>query len=208
MRPNIHLPSLAAVLGVFLVAANAQAAFMVEAHVSGKANATNFAFLPGAGNGTAAANSTAISDAVGTTATGSVFGSNNTAAGVVDTYRFSYTPGVNADNTAFAAGTVLGSKSGFPGDGNLASGLTGGATGLYNVYFTTPASNNVNAAGSNFTITQNGAPIVLNPVNLNDTGTGLDTNPGTQFVGGANNSWELLGTVFLNAGTTYTVTET
>jgi uncharacterized protein YjbI with pentapeptide repeats len=55
-------------------------------------------------------------------------------------------------------------------------------------------------------------PIVLSLLNLNNTGTGPDTNPeaggGAGFVGGANHAWKLLGTVHLTAGSTYTVTQT
>ena len=42
---------------------------------------------------------------------------------------------------------------------------------------------------------------------LNDGGTGPDTDPGTAFVGGANNAWFKLGTVDLLTGTTYSVSQ-
>jgi hypothetical protein len=194
-----------------LVADSARAAFIIEGHSSGKANATNFSF----GGGGTSASASLPSAAVGLTGTNSIFGGNATA---VDTYIFSYTPGTDVDNTVFAPGTVLGSTTGFPGQGNLATGLPGGLPGLYNVYFTTPASTNVHLAGSKFIITQDGAPIEIDPVDLNNTGgvgpgfdnpgTGADTDPGTAFVGGANNAWFKLGTVTLTPGTTYTVTQT
>lgn len=184
-----------------LTASMAQAAFIVEAHSTGKANATNFSF---GGDTTSASTSTAFSAAVGTQATGSIFGGNGS---VVDTYVYRYTPGVNLDNTVFAPGTILGSTNGFPGQGNVATGFVGGLPGPYNVYFTVPSSTNVSTAGSDFLITQDGAPIDLQNINLNDGGTGPDTNPGTGFVGGANNAWYKLGTVMLTPGTTYTVTQ-
>jgi hypothetical protein len=182
-------------------ASMAEAAFIVEAHSSGKANATNFSF---GGDTTTASTSTAFSAAVGLSGTGSIFGGNGAN---VDTYVFSYTPGVNVDNTVFAPGTILGSTSGFPGEGNVATGLVGGLPGLYNVYFTAPESTNVSLNGSDFLITQDGAPIDLQNVNLNNSGTGADTNPGTGFVGGANNAWHKLGAVMLTPGMTYRVTE-
>ena len=199
-----QLRSITATGALALVVATSQsawAAFVVETRAGGKAF-TNFGF---GGDTTMASASTATSAAVGgTPAIGSVFGGDGT---VSDTYVFRYTPGPDADNTAFTPGAVLGSTTGFPGQGNLASGLTGGVSGTYRVYFTTPESTNVAVPSSDFTITQDGAPIVLNDVNLNNGGTGADTDPGTAFVGGANNAWWLLGTVELTAGTTYTVTQ-
>src|SRR5262245_26547931 len=139
--------TLLALAALLRLAAPAHAAFIVEGHPTGKANATNFAFVPGAGNGTAASTSTTPSTAVGLSATGSIFGSNNTIAGVVDVYRFSYTPGTNADNTVLAAATSLGNSQAVDADGagagvpvyatvpQLATGITGGASGIYNVYF-------------------------------------------------------------------------
>ena len=182
-----------------LAADIAQAAFVIEAHTSGKANATSFSF----GGGQTTTGASVPSAAVGLTASNSIFGGD----GNPDTYVFSYTPGVDVDNTVFAPGAVLGSVTGFPGEGNVASGLTGGVAGLYNVYFTTPESTNVHADGSRFVITQDGAPIDLMTVVLNNTGTGPDTDPGAPFVGGANNAWFKLGTVSLTPGMTYTVTQ-
>ncbi|MCC6493072.1 MAG: PEP-CTERM sorting domain-containing protein [Pirellulales bacterium] len=183
-----------------LGASAAQAAFIVGAHSSEKGNA-NFSF---GGDTTGGVGASVASAAVGLTGTNSIFGGNGNLQ--ADTYVFSYTPGVNADNTTFAAGAQLGSTTGFPGQGNLATGLTGGASGLYNVYLTVPSSTNVSGGGSDITITQDAAAIVLNDVNLNDAGTGPDTDPGSAFVGGANNAWFKLGTVSLTSGTTYTVT--
>jgi len=198
--PLTNLLAIAA-LATAAAANSADAAFMVEARSGGKATA-NFSL---GGDNTTVSNSSATSAAVGATpGIGSIFGGDGT---VVDTYVFSYTPGADADNTVFAPGAVLGSSTGFPGQGNLATGLPGGATGLYNVYFTVPESTNVSLGLSDFTLTQNGAPLVVSDVNLNNNGTGPDTDPGTAFVGGANNAWFKLGTVLLNAGTTYTVTQ-
>lgn len=189
---------IAAVGIAMLVAAPTQAAFIVEAHVSGLANG-NFSF----GGDTTTATASLASGAVGLTATNSIFGGDGLLLG--DTYVFSYTPGTDADNFAPAGGSILGSTTGFGTE--IASGFVGGPSGPYNVYFTTPQSTNVNAGGSNFTITSDGAPLVLNPVGQNNGDTGADLDPGAAFVGGANDAWFLLGTVNLTAGTTYTVSQ-
>jgi hypothetical protein len=216
LRRTTTLLALAALLRL---ASSADAAFIVEAHSSGKANATNFAIIPGAGNATGASAST-VSTAPGLSGTNSIFGSNNNVAGVVDTYQFSYTPGTNADNTTFNLGDPLGNSTASDADGAGpglptytigalgATAITGGGTGLYRVFFTGPSSTNVNAAGSRFDITSDFGTTTLNPVNLNDTNTGPDEVAGTPFTGGANNRWLLLATVKLTAGTTYTVTVT
>lgn len=189
-----HLLSAA---GVLAIASSAQAAFIVGAHSSEKGNA-NFTSTGGSAS--------APSAAVGLTGTSSLFGGTATDP-VRDTYTFTYTPGTDADNTAFTTGEILGSTTGFPGNGNVATGLTGGVSGTYNVYFTAPESTNVSGGGSDFTLTQNGPSIVINDVDQNNGGTGPDTDPSADvFVGGANNAWFLLGTVNLEAGNTYTVT--
>src|SRR5688500_18331975 len=126
MKITLGIPT--TLLAVILFTAPAQAAFIVEAHSSGKANATNFAIVPGAGNATGASPSTA-STAVGLSGTNSIFGSNNTIANTFDVYRFSYTPGTNADNTALAAATSLGNS--------FATDPDGAGTGLP-VYATVP----------------------------------------------------------------------
>jgi len=175
-------------LAVLAAAAPVQASFLVEAHSSGLANA-NFSF----GGDTTSAGASIPSGAIGVTASNSIFGGNGSAFG--DTYIYSYTPGTDADNrdsSDIPAGTDL-------GNGDLATGLVGGGSGLYNVYITWPASTNVNAAGSRITVTSDGADIVLDPVNINTGGTG---DPG------GNNAWLLVGAgVSLTAGNTYTVTQ-
>jgi hypothetical protein len=151
------------------------AAFMVEAHPTGKANA-NFTF------DTAPGTSTTPSTAAGVQATGSRFGGTGSA---IDNYYFSYTPGTSADNTVFAAGTNLGNS-------NSATGLAGGVSGTYRVYFTTPATTSA-TSNSTFTITNDDASVVQ-VVNTGNTP--------------AENAWLLLATVGLTAGSTYTVTQT
>ena len=175
-----------------------QAAFIVGGHSSELGNA-NFSL----GGDTTAVSASAPSAAVGLTGGNSIFGGNG--ADLPDTYVFSYTPGPDADNYSPAPGTVLGSSTGAPGQGNVATGIAGGGTASYNVYFTVPESTNVSGGGSDFTLTQDGAAIIIADLNQNNEGTGPDTDPGEAFVGGANNAWYLLGTVNLTEGNTYTV---
>jgi hypothetical protein len=168
------------VMAILLMAsAGVQAAFIVEPHSSGKAF-DHFTGTP--------RYSTGLSTAVGLTATSSAYG--NTGA-FPDIYVFSYTPGVDVDNTALTAGANL-------GNGDLATGLTGG-TGLYNVYITWPASTNVNVAGCNITVTNDGTNVVVGPLNVNTGGTGTP---------GGNNAWlKIADKVSLTAGIKYTVTQ-
>ena len=137
MKANFS--AFAGLIAITCSLATAQAAFIVEAHTSGKANA-NFSIIPGAGNATGASASIA-SSAPGLAGTNSIFSSNNTIAGVVDVYRFSYTPGTNADNTVFAPAAALGNSFAADADGagptapvyanvpQLATGIAGGASG-------------------------------------------------------------------------------
>lgn len=179
---------LAATLAVTGLATVSQAAFIVESSTGGKAFSTNF-------SGNSPSHSTTTGSAVGLTAgIGSVFGGAGTNASTdPDKYVLSYKPGTNADNTVLSAGTAL-------GNGNLATGLTGGVTGMYNVYITWPASTNVDGTGCKLVITSDGSPVTLNSVNMNTGGTGTP---------GANNAWyKIASDVTLTAGNTYTVTQT
>jgi len=190
---------LLAVVCLALISSVAQAAFIVEPHSSGKAFA-NFSSL---GHSYSIAGT-----AVGLIGSNSAFGNPNNSTGP-DRYTFTYTPGTDADNSVFAAGDVLGTHRldaplTLAAEAQLASGLVGGASGTYKVYITWPLSGNVNSAGSIVTITSDGAPIVLDPVNQN----GDPAYPATLTdVGQAGaNKWLSIGTVQLSAGTAYTVT--
>ncbi len=201
---KVFLSSLATLLGICYGLSPAHAAFVVGAHSSEKANATNFSF----GGDTTSASPSTPSTAVGLTGTNSIFGGDGSAN---DIYVFSYTLGTDADNTVFATGTVLGDSSAADVDGagptaptyanvpQLASGLAGGGSGLYKVYFTTPASTGVSST-SLFEITGDLGTVALNPVNLNSGGTGSGN--------GANNAWLHIATVPLTAGNTYGITMT
>jgi len=164
-----------------------QAAFIVEPIAGGKAYA-NYAWIGGAGG-------TAVVAQQGGTAPGlsginqSIFGGSVSP----DIYQFSYTPGLDVDNTSFTPGQHLGDNYGVE---NLASGVTGGGSGQYNVYATWVWSTAITGYGTIFEVSSDDLPIVLPPIDQNNGGTG---NPG------GNAGWFCLGTVALTAGNTYTV---
>lgn len=109
---------------------------------------SGFAF----GGDTTATSSSSTVTTYGTTGGDSIFGGD----GVLepDTYIYTYAPDTQADNLAIPAGTDL-------GEGNLASGIAGGAPGVYDVYTTFPFTENVtggptqydvSTAGDSFTV--------------------------------------------------------
>jgi len=157
----------------------ASAAFIVEAHSSGKANAN---YSQG---GNVLRESTPPSSAIGTIATHHRWSSTADA----DPMVFSYTPGVDLDNTVLVPGTDL-------GNGDLASGLPGGISGVYNVYATWPASTNVTGGPSTITVTNDGTPVV----------SSHDLNTGGSGTPGGNDAWLLVASgVPLSIGNTYSV---
>jgi len=155
-----------------------EAAFIVEAHSSGLANA-NFQ-----GTGVASLRSFAVG-----TQAGSSLVSGTCLAGTENGYVYSYTPGVDVDNFLPAAGTDLGND-------NSATGIVGGETGFYNVYVTWCNTANVSST-SKFTITHDGGEYVVTGVNQNGSNEG-----------GNNRWLLLTtdGPIELTAGQTYTVT--
>jgi hypothetical protein len=170
-------------LAVVTVAAPLQAAFLVEADsdgaVVGLAN-DHFTGTP---------RWSIPSGAYGVTTDQSAYG--NTVVADPDVYQYRYTPGTDADNLTIPAGTDL-------GNGDLATGLTGGGNGLYNVYTTWPDSANV-ASLATIAITHDGGEEILTNVNMN---TGQSGDPG------GNNAWLLIAEgIELTAGNTYTVTQ-
>ena len=193
----------------------AHGAFIVEPDNDGspvgKAN-DHFAATPATGFSLTATAGTAV----GLTGNQTAFGNPANSTGP-DRYTLRYTPGTDSDNTTLAAAASLGNSSATDADGvgatapvyanvpQLATGLAGGVSGLYNVYFTTLDSANVSATGSIITINSDLPAVVLNPVNMNSGNTGPDEVAGSPYTGGANNRWLKIATVPLTAGNTYTV---
>jgi len=176
-------------LGAVLTIACAQtlqAAFIVEPTSGGKAFG-NYSYLPA--GGAASIGASPAPTALGLTRTSHIYGGN----GATDTYRFSYTPGTDLDNTVFSVGLQIGDNYSVA---NYATGETGGATAQYNVYATWVVSSNVSGGGTTFTVTSDGSPLISPLINQN---TGMSGSPG------GNAGWFYLGTVALTAGNTYTV---
>jgi hypothetical protein len=167
-------------LAIVFLAGTAQAVFIIEAHESGLANA-NYS-----GNHYKAS---IPSLALGRQATNSVFGGTSAP----HEYVYSYTPGVDLDNFSPATGTDL-------GNGDLASGLPGHGIWPYNVYITWPESLTVDASGCKIVTTNDGADVVLDPVNMNTGGTGT---PGGNYAW-----WKIAENIRLTPGLTYTITQT
>ena len=131
------------------------------------------------------------SRAVGVTAESAVYG------GTVDhVYTFYYTPSpfgsLDVDNVVFTGGTDL-------GNGDLATGLVGGGAGLYNVYATWRASDNVTQNNANFTVASEAEDVSL--LNVQQYGITVPLPPGSD-------TWLLLAErVPLITGRTYAVTQ-
>ena len=169
-----------------------QASFIVEPRPGGKAVA-NFSWIGGAG-GVPSVSTTVHGAAPGLTpGIGHIYGGSVSP----DIYQFSYTPGVDADNTVFGYGQLLGDNFTVP---NYATGQTGGRSYWYNVYATWVASANIGTPTSvaNCDFYVSSAYGTVHPPTVNQN-TGFTGSPG------GNAGWFLLGTVWLNAGTTYTV---
>ena len=112
-------------VAVMAVATSAQGAFIIEPN--GKAVA-NYSAGTGTSNSTTAGSGTLLAPGL-TPGAASVFGG--------EPYTYTYTPGVDGDNTVFGAGQTLNSNAGLS-----ASGITAGGAGVYNVYLTYPQSTN------------------------------------------------------------------
>ncbi len=183
--------ALAAIIICIAGQATVQAVFIVECHSTGW-DSDHFS-MP---NGTP--RWSVKSNALGCKADNSAFG--GTVA--PHAYVFSYTPGVDADNYSFAAGTVLGKdmNSVAPYTTVTASGLTGGfAPGVYNVYVTWPHTAGISGGTQTFTMTSEDGDVIKSyPQSLFNEDTAA---PGAD-------KWGLIGQVSLMPGKTYTVTMT
>lgn len=178
---------LSVLLLVTVMLSSAQAVFIVETYQDGRSS-ENF-------NGTPHGYSSfAVSDAIGCIGSKSAFGGDGDTLEAY-TYTFSYTPGTDADNYSISAGTDLGND--IQGNDVFASGLTGGASGLYNVYVSWPSSSNISGGLTNITTTSDGSDI---EVSVNQDGDSATATPGA-------GEWvQVAEEVSLTEGNTYTVT--
>jgi hypothetical protein len=175
---------------IAMLAVNVEAAFIVETDVAGLANANYI----GDGIPSSAA-WPSPSRALGVTAPSAVFGGTGERV-----YVFSYTPSpigcLDVDNVTFSPGADLLDVGAEPGQG-IASGKAGGGTGLYNVYATWRASENVSDGGVAFTITSEGDDVVLPMVQQR-----------TSLEAAGSDNWLLIAErIPLVTGRTYTVTQ-
>jgi hypothetical protein len=187
---------IAAVAVLCLVNNSAHGAFIVQVDTDGSSAGTALTLNPKVtfGNGmTGATGGVGVSvaaTAVGLQPGNSIFGGNSPTT---DQYIFSYTPGTDADNATFTAAQAL-------GNGNLATGYTGGTTGLYNVYACWPTSSNISDLGATPT-----SYVATGDLGSVTTGLNQDEDVNGALVGGV---WAFVGQVQLTAGNTYTVSQT
>ncbi|MCP5523463.1 MAG: hypothetical protein H7A46_18150 [Verrucomicrobiales bacterium] len=171
--------ALAAVLGIGM----AQAGYLIEIDTDAADDGiltynSHFSF----GGDTTAASQSSPSPAFGMTGGDSIFGGD--AVSGPDTYIYTYDPGTDADNLVIPLGTDLGLDL-------VASGITGGAPGLYAVFTTWPSTANVTGGLTTFTVDTEGDTFSVS----------LDQN-------GKGSEWYKLGEIYWNGGSTpITVTQ-
>jgi hypothetical protein len=160
----------AATAATALVTATAQAAFIIEPNGTASAN-----FVAG----TTTSNSTAASNAPGTTGVQSVFGG--------EPYVYTYTPAVDGDNV-FTGATTLNSFAGLE-----STGLTAGAAGFYDVYHVYPEATNSSGQPTLFDLAVNGVTQDLDS---------FDQTTAPSLVTGENiGLWRYVGQVAANSAT-------
>jgi peptidoglycan/xylan/chitin deacetylase (PgdA/CDA1 family) len=135
-------------VAVGMESSSLQAAYRVEVDTDGLDNgilvsSPDFAF----GGDTTAAGQGGAGSTIGLTGGDTIFGGNGVSA--LDTYVFTYVPDSKLDNQYFDPGTPL-------GDGNYASGATGGGAGRYAVYATWPTTSNVNGGLTTYQVDTEG----------------------------------------------------
>ncbi len=178
LRP-LNLYAALVTIGALCGLQSVQAGYLLEIDTDGADDGVltynpNFSF----GGDTTTASQSAPSSAFGMTGGDSIFGGDGSA--FVDTYVYSYDPSSQADNLAIPGGTDL-------GGGVLASGLSGGAPGVYAVFATWPFTQNVNGGDTTFTATTAGDSFVMS----------LDQNAGGA---GSGNTWIKLGEINWTGG--------
>jgi hypothetical protein len=186
---------IALVVAVFC-AGTVRAGFIVQPDKDGAKtgaisfNTPNFTF--GAGQTTASISGApgAHAATVGLQPGDDIFGGDHATN---DKYVYSYTPGTSVENAVFSPGQNLGA-------GNSATGLAGGVSGTYKVYATWITSSNISDNGvtpTNYVASSDGPSATANYDQDEDTNGAV-----------VGDVWQLIGTVQLTAGTTYTVVQT
>ena len=182
----MKMQKLAAAASLLFAASPAFAQFVIEVDTDGADDGVltyspNFGF----GGDTTSASQSVPATAVGLTGGDSIFGGNG--LNELDTYLYTYTPGVDGDNLGLAAGTELND------DGAVASGATAGTTGFYNVYATWPFTENVTGGATTFTLSDSSnTPLFTTTFSQNNLG----------------DEWILLGGALLDENETYTLSQT
>lgn len=174
-------------VAMFIAAASyqmADASYVLEIDIDGEDDGSltfnpNFAF----GGDTSTASQSVLSSAVGMTGGDSIFGGDGT--NFPDTYLYTYTPGTDGSNRTFAAGTPLNDA------GDESRGIEAGISGFYDVYATWPSTDNVSGGLTTFELSDGRS--TLFSVEIDQNGDG--------------DEWILLGNAFLDAETTYTLSQ-
>ena len=147
------------------------AAFIIEPN--GLASG-NFSAATTTSNSTAAGSGILLAPGL-TTGAASVFGGED--------YTYTYTPAVDGDNTYFAPGGTLNSYANL-----LASGMTAGGAGDYNVYLTYPQSANQNGMPALYDIDVNGDTVP-------EVSSSYDQNVASTATGLGIGLWEYVGQI-------------
>lgn len=181
-----------ALFGAMLIASTASAAFLLEVDTDGLDDGIltfNSGFALGAN--TIAVSQSIAASTFGLTGGDSVFGGNtpddpnDPLDGGPDTYLYTHSPDSQADNLATTPHTDL-------GEGNTASGRTGGGTGSYDVYATWPFTGNVSGGLTTYSVSTAGDAFnaVINQNDANDL----------FGAAGRGHVWVLLGSINYTSG--------
>lgn len=171
--------ALLGMLILILTATPVSAAFLLEIDVDGNDDGVidfNSGFSFGGDTTMATPGSTSL--AYGTTGGDSIFGGDG--VNQLDNYMYVYSPDSQADNLAIPPGTDL-------GEGNLATGATGGGAGTYSVYATWPFSSDVSGGLTEFSVSTGGDSFTVE-INQNDANSDVGTD-------GRGDVWVMLGQI-------------
>lgn len=155
----VHAAVVVAGLVAMVAVMPVHAAFLFEIDTDGVDDGVvtfNPRFSFGGDTTTATASSASI--AFGTTGGDSIFGGDGVVS--LDTYVYAYAPDSEPDNLAVAVGQDL-------GEGNSATGATGGQPGMYTVYATWNFTNNVTGGLTEYVVSTAGDSFTVE-INQND----------------------------------------